>query len=290
MLREENRLDPSPHSIVFCNFNKQDKIEPKVFSVWMKILSLVPNSVLWLLEPSSASSYCRNISNKNMPFDDNTCTTIKNLKNAAYNFGISPSRIIFASRTSKVLHMKRMKVADLFLDTLYYGAHSTATDALMAGLPILTLEGKEFPARVASSLLQNLISPVNHGHHDGRSEKAMLSLLITYSIQEYIDTATFLAKDMQLFYYNHLHKLEFHKMNRQFNKSLNILTKIRQTIEDNMPKSDIINMELYREDFEHLSKAMWEVYTFAESFSSENNDNVADKSDHSDKHYMHIVM
>ena len=121
---------------VYCCFNNNFKILPSVFDSWIKILSHVDNSILWLFEDNSSAS--------------------KNLRIEAQVRGLDPDRIVFAQRMELSDHLARHKVADLFLDTFPYNAHTTASDALWAGLPLLTLQGKSFASRVASSLLQNL--------------------------------------------------------------------------------------------------------------------------------------
>lgn len=118
---------------VFCCFNNNYKILPATFDVWVRLLKKVNGSVLWLLQ-------------------DNP-TAAKNLhKEAAIN-GIDPSRIVFAPRMKLDEHLARHRLADLFIDTLPYNAHTTASDALWAELPVLTQMGKSFPARVTASLL-----------------------------------------------------------------------------------------------------------------------------------------
>lgn len=121
---------------VFCCFNQLSKIEPESFSVWMRILKQVPGSVLWLLasDPRGAEP----------------------LRQAARMCGIDPARLVFASRLPKAEHLKRHQLADLFLDTFTYNAHTTASDALWAGLPIVTLRGRFFQSRVCASLLTAL--------------------------------------------------------------------------------------------------------------------------------------
>jgi predicted O-linked N-acetylglucosamine transferase (SPINDLY family) len=118
---------------VFCCFNNNYKILPSVLDSWIRILNAVDESVLWL-------------------FGDNPFA-IANLKKEAINRGLEPDRIIFAGRITLADHLARYQLADLFLDTLPYNAHTTASDALWAGLPVLTLPGKSFAARVAASLL-----------------------------------------------------------------------------------------------------------------------------------------
>jgi predicted O-linked N-acetylglucosamine transferase (SPINDLY family) len=124
---------------VFCCFNNAYKITPDVFDSWMRILAAVDGSVLWLLEDSAAA--------------------VANLRREAQVRGIDPARLVFAVRMPPAEHLARHRCADLFLDTLPYNAHTTASDALWAGLPLLTCRGETFAGRVAASLLQNLGMP-----------------------------------------------------------------------------------------------------------------------------------
>ena len=156
--REEIGLPKN--NFVFCSFNQSSKILPKTFDVWMRILKKVNRSVLWLLE-----------SNIN---------TRENLKDQANRRGIDPSRLIFAERLPPEEHLARHKAADLFIDTFPYNAHTTCSDALWAGLPVLTLQGETFASRVASSLL-NAIG---------------LSELITKNSYEYEKKAIELGNDL----------------------------------------------------------------------------------------------
>lgn len=121
---------------VFCCFNNNYKITPQTYNSWMRVLSAVEGSVLWLIEDNPLAA--------------------NNLKAEAEKRGVSPERIIFASRLPLPEHLARHRNADLFLDTLPYNAHTTASDALWAGLPVLTCIGKTFPGRVAASLLSAL--------------------------------------------------------------------------------------------------------------------------------------
>ncbi len=123
-------------SFVFCSFNNNYKITPLIFDSWMRILKAVESSVLWLLEDNAFA--------------------VTNLKNEALSRGISPSRLVFAKRAHLSQHLARHKLADLFLDTLPYNAHTTASDALWAGLPVLTCMGESFASRVAASLLTSI--------------------------------------------------------------------------------------------------------------------------------------
>ncbi|MEE4377230.1 MAG: tetratricopeptide repeat protein, partial [Candidatus Competibacteraceae bacterium] len=121
------------NAFVFCCFNASNKIEPGTFVAWMRILQRAPNSVLWLLDKDEHTRH--------------------HLRHAARQQAVDPQRLIFAPRLPKPEHLERHQLADLFLDTFIYNAHTTASDALWAGLPVLTLCGETFPARVCASLL-----------------------------------------------------------------------------------------------------------------------------------------
>ncbi|MEH6875636.1 MAG: tetratricopeptide repeat protein [Candidatus Competibacter sp.] len=149
--------DLPEQGFVFCCFNQIQKLEPAIFSVWMRILLRVSDSVLWLYSESEEAQ--------------------DNLRAAAAACGVAGERLVFAKRLPKDRHLERHRLADLFLDTRIYGAHTTASDALWAGLPVLTCLGEAFPARVAASLL----------HAVGLPE------LITHSLVEYEERAVRLA-------------------------------------------------------------------------------------------------
>ena len=144
-------------AFVLCCFNQAVTINPNIFDLWMRFLRNINNSVLWLLA-------------------DNVTAT-RNLKREARNRGISEDQLIFAPRLPMADHLARHKLADLFLDTLPFNAHATASDALWAGLPVLTCVGETFPGRVAASLLNAIGLPE----------------LITSTTQEYETLATELA-------------------------------------------------------------------------------------------------
>jgi predicted O-linked N-acetylglucosamine transferase (SPINDLY family) len=144
---------------VFCCFNNNFKITPHVFALWMDILKKTDHGVLWLLEDNADASH--------------------NLKVAALAKGISEKRLVFAQRAPMDVHLARMRLADLFLDTTPYNAHTTASDALWAGLPVLTTTGKSFASRVASSLLNAVGLPE----------------LAVNSNEAYVDAAIAFAKD-----------------------------------------------------------------------------------------------
>jgi predicted O-linked N-acetylglucosamine transferase (SPINDLY family) len=127
------------NGFVFCCFNNNYKITPSTLDLWSRILKQVKGSILWLLEDSVEAS--------------------KNILSEARKRGVAEGAIIFAPRLPLEEHLARHKAADLFLDTLPYNAHTTASDALWAGLPVLTLSGSTFPARVGASLLNALQLP-----------------------------------------------------------------------------------------------------------------------------------
>lgn len=118
---------------VFCCLNGMQKLTAPMFDRWLAILHQVPNSVLWLLA--------------------GTADTNERLRVAAQGQGIDPARLIFADKMRNPDHLARMALADLFLDTFPYGAHTTASDAMWMGLPVLTLQGRSFASRVCASLV-----------------------------------------------------------------------------------------------------------------------------------------
>lgn len=120
-------------AFVFCCFNQPAKLTPATFSLWMEVLASVPGSVLWLLEDNRPQ--------------------VENLRREAAARGIDPQRLVFSPRLPQALHLARHKLADLALDTLPCNAHTTTSDALWAGLPVLTCTGTTFAGRVATSAL-----------------------------------------------------------------------------------------------------------------------------------------
>jgi protein O-GlcNAc transferase len=150
-------------AFVFCCFNQSFKISPMIFEIWMRLLREVDNSVLWL--------------------KDNSATATRNLRSEAEARGVAPERLVFARSVPLVAdHLARHRQADLFLDTVHYNAHTTACDALWAGLPVVTCRGSTFAGRVGASLLQAV----------GLSE------LITTSLADYEALALRLARDHSL--------------------------------------------------------------------------------------------
>jgi predicted O-linked N-acetylglucosamine transferase (SPINDLY family) len=144
---------------VFCSFNNSYKLNATMFDVWMPLLQKVPGSLLWLLVPNT------------------TCA--ENLRREAEARGVDPSRLVFAKRMPISEHLARHRFADLFLDALPCNAHTTTTDALWAGLPVLTCLGDTFAGRVAASLLSAIELPE----------------LITTNLADYSDLALELAQN-----------------------------------------------------------------------------------------------
>jgi predicted O-linked N-acetylglucosamine transferase (SPINDLY family) len=124
---------------VFCSFNNNYKITPAEFDIWMRLLARVEGSVLWLLQDNEWAA--------------------GNLRREAAARGVDPARLVFAERAPNAEHLARQRCGDLFLDTFKVNAHTTASDALWAGLPIVTKLGKSFVARVAGSLLHAIGLP-----------------------------------------------------------------------------------------------------------------------------------
>ena len=149
-------------AVVYCSFNHTHKITAEMFALWMQILQNTPNSVLWLLESNALAS--------------------DNLRHAAQTHGIDSSRIVMAPRKPLPEHMARYRVADLALDTFPYNSHTTASDALWVGCPLLTCMGETFASRVAASLLR----------------AAHLPECVAHNFEEYAALAIKLATDKTL--------------------------------------------------------------------------------------------
>lgn len=147
------------HAFVFCCFNNNYKITPDVFDIWLRLLHEIEHAVLWL-------------------FEANPSATV-NLKSRAQADGIAPERLIFAKKVPQEMHLARYYHADLVLDTFHYNAHTTTSDALWVGCPVLTCLGSTFPGRVAASILTAFGMPE----------------MITTSPEAYFDLARQLAFD-----------------------------------------------------------------------------------------------
>jgi protein O-GlcNAc transferase len=186
---------------VFCSFNQPHKIDPVMFDSWMRILQRVPESVLWL--PLGIK------------------TVEENLKREAEARGVVSERLIFADRLPKKdEHLARLKFADLAFDTRIYNGHTTTSDALWAGVPVITLQGHHFASRVSSSILSALGVPE----------------LITYSIEEYETLAVRLA----------LNALE--------------LKEIRQRIAQNRMVETLFDTPRFVRNLETAYKEMWKIF------------------------------
>jgi predicted O-linked N-acetylglucosamine transferase (SPINDLY family) len=136
---KKTELNLPLNGFIFCCFNNNYKIVPSTFDGWMKILSAVPDSVLFLY---AANKWAE-----------------ANLRMEAERRGVRQNRLVFASRIERSEYLARYKIPDLFLDTLPYNAGTTASDALWAGLPVLTCMGESFASRVAASLLNAIELP-----------------------------------------------------------------------------------------------------------------------------------
>ena len=185
---------------VFCSFNASYKITPAMFDVWMRLLAQTPGAVLWLLECNGSVK--------------------ANLRGEAARRGVDPDRLVFAPRRPLAEHLARHRLADLFLDTLPCNAHTTASEALWAGLPVLTCLGETFAGRVAASLLTAL----------------NLSELICVSLDEYEAAALRLAADPAA------------------------LAAIRARLERNRADAPLFDIARYTQHLEAAYARMWEVH------------------------------
>ena len=185
---------------VFCCFNDSYKITPHTFNGWMRILKKVPGSVLWLLEGDRGA--------------------VDNFRRIAEQGGVNAERLIFGSRLPLAEHLARQRSADLFLDTFPCNAHTTASDALWAGLPLLTCMGEAFASRVAASLL-NAIG---------------LRELVTTTQEQYEALAVELATDAER------------------------LGHVRRTLERNRLTAPLFDTELFARHIEDAYSQMYERY------------------------------
>ncbi len=147
--------------VVFCSFNQAYKITPEIFAAWCRVVQAVPESVLWLLRPNAEAG--------------------RNLRAAAMAHGIAAERVVFAPPLPLADHLGRLRLADIALDTFPYTSHTTASDALWAGVPLVTRTGDTFASRVAASIL----------HAAGVPE------LVTESLGQAHEVAVSLARDGQ---------------------------------------------------------------------------------------------
>jgi predicted O-linked N-acetylglucosamine transferase (SPINDLY family) len=147
---------------VYCCFNNCSKVTPDVFAIWMRLLRRVEGSVLWLLADNASF--------------------VSNLRKRAQESGVDPERLVFAERAEFREYLSRHRHADLGLDTFYYNGHTTTSDALWAGVPVVTRKGTTFAGRVAASLLQAIGLPD----------------LVAHTAEEYEELAFRLATDPEL--------------------------------------------------------------------------------------------
>jgi len=187
-------------SFVFCSFNNSFKILPETFIIWLNILKNKSNSVLWLI-------------------DDNI-TAVNNLRRFTLDYGVNPERVIFAKRTDLPTHLERHLHADLFLDTFPYNAHTTASDSLWTGLPVLTCSGRSFASRVSASLLNS----------------CGLTNFITYSFEDFENKAIELANNPE------------------------IIKKAKEFLKINNKKSTLFNSNLFTMNLEKAYLAVYKNY------------------------------
>ena len=185
---------------VFCSFNNNYKITPPVYDVWMRLLRAVEGSVLWLYQSNASAE--------------------ANLRKEAAARDIDPGRLVFAGRVKLDEHLARHRLADLFLDTLPVNAHTTANDALWAGLPLVTCRGESFAGRVAASLL----------------EAAGLRELVTNNLEDYEALALRLATDPSL------------------------LGEVRDRLKENHRTQPLFDPDRYRRHIEAAYTKMWEIW------------------------------
>jgi protein O-GlcNAc transferase len=201
-----------PNGLVFCCFNDNYKITPPVFDIWMRLLCRVEQSVLWLYRGNAAAE--------------------QNLRREAAARGIDADRLIFAPRVRLEDHLARHRLADLCLDTLPYNAHTTASDALWTGVPLVTCRGRSFAGRVAASLL----------HAAGLPE------LVTENLEDYEALALRLAADPSL------------------------LRALRDRLQQNRLTYPLFDTDRFRRHIEAAYVTMWEIWQRGErprSFSIE---------------------
>jgi predicted O-linked N-acetylglucosamine transferase (SPINDLY family) len=204
-------LPDDPNIFIFCTFNAQLKINVEVIAAWSEILKLAPFSVLWLLRRDTQSE--------------------ENIAQVFKDFGIEKERLIFAEQVSRIEHLGRLSLGCLFLDTWPYCAHTTASDAIRVGLPVLTKIGNSFQSRVSASILNALGPDIGKG-------------LVVGSVQEYIERA-----------------VDFY-LNR------NRLIELRSLINQATAHSKLFNPKSYARDFETLLQKALENKPIPQALSS----------------------
>lgn len=223
----------SDEPVVFTCFNRWHKIDPPIFASWMRILARTPGSILWLYGGSSdgpstfhgtnstvvaestagTGSECRVVSSAHADAMTNSSASgsgksppkakltdadkklvhMRNLWSEAVAAGIHPSRIVFAGKALRDQHLKRHYAADVLLDTRIYGAHTTAADGLFTGLPVVTLEGSSFAARVGSALVHAAAKGSSSGY-----PAVDAASTVAHSHEEYEDIAVALGTNADL--------------------------------------------------------------------------------------------
>jgi predicted O-linked N-acetylglucosamine transferase (SPINDLY family) len=205
-------------ALVYCSLNGAQKITPEIFSAWMTILTRRPGSVLWLLGVGDETN--------------------ARLREVARNFDVAPERLIFSQKKANPEHLARYALADLFLDTFPYGSHTTASDAMWMGVPILTMLGKGFASRVCASLVR----------------AAGISELICGSLQDYVERAVALGGSP-----DELKALKQKLLAARTNSVLFDTPRLIRALEDlyksmwadyrsgALPSPDLTNLDLYEE-------------------------------------------
>lgn len=188
------------NGFVFCSFNQPFKFEPAMFAAWMGLMTRVPGSVLWLFAGNAPAK--------------------ENLKREAETQGVSGDRLVFAENRPKDEHLERLRFADLMLDTRIYTGHTTNSDALWAGVPVVTLAGAHFASRVSASLLRAIGLPE----------------LIVQNLEDYLSLAFKLATD---------------------GKTLN---EIKSKLAGNRLSTPLFDTPLFTHGLEKLYRRMWELY------------------------------
>lgn len=187
-------------AVVFCNFNSSHKLTPGMFAAWMRIMAAVPDSVLWLVDGGLALA--------------------GHLRAMAAQAGVAPQRLVFAPNLPAARHLGRLGHADLCLDTLPYNAHTTGSDVLWAGVPLLTLRGTAFAGRVGASLLQAV----------GLAE------LVTENLQKYEALAIALAREPAR------------------------LAALRQKLARNRHSTPLFDTAAFARDIETAYQTMWDIH------------------------------
>ena len=196
----KKNLNLSDSSFIFSCFNSHQKIMPDIFETWMRILKQKKESVLWLIQDNEISE--------------------KNLKGYAEKNEVNSNRIIFADRLLLDEHLSRLKVVDLVLDTFPYNAHTTCSDALRMGIPVLTLKGKSFASRVATSLLTSM----------------NLEELVTENLKDYEEMALKISNNQD------------------------VLKNLKNKILENKINSNVFKPQVYTDNMEKCYKKIYQNY------------------------------